>query len=64
MEKRLETFRKQVESMTELEGELVKVKKSERVYEEAIETLQKDLDEVEEELIKLKATACEYHPIL
>ena len=56
MEKRLDTFKKQADTMLELETELVKSKKSERGYEEAVETLQKDLGDMEDELSQLKAS--------
>lgn len=57
MEKRMESVKKQAEAITELEGELVKSKKQERAYEEAIEALQGDLDTMEQEINKLKQNA-------
>ncbi|KAM0787072.1 hypothetical protein ACM66B_006333 [Microbotryomycetes sp. NB124-2] len=54
MEKRMEDTKKQAEAVTELQTELAKSKKQERTYEEAIETLQGDLDAMEQELTKLK----------
>lgn len=57
MEKRMESVKKQADAITELEGELGKSKKQERAYEEAIETLQGDLDTMEQENNKLKQSA-------
>ncbi|SGY89595.1 BQ5605_C039g11758 [Microbotryum silenes-dioicae] len=54
MEKRMEAVKKQADAITELEAELVKSKKQERVYEEAIEALHSDLDAMEQELTKMK----------
>ncbi|KAK4056088.1 hypothetical protein OIO90_002819 [Microbotryomycetes sp. JL221] len=54
MEKRIEDNKKQADAMTELQAELQKSKKQERAYEEAVETLQNDLDTMEKELTKLK----------
>ncbi|SCV67323.1 BQ2448_5969 [Microbotryum intermedium] len=54
MEKRMEAVKKQADAITELEAELVKSKKQERVYEEAIEALHSDLDVMEQELTKMK----------
>lgn len=53
----MESVKKQAEAILELEGELVKSKKQERAYEEAIETLQGDLDTMEQENNKLKQSA-------
>jgi len=50
----MEATKKQAEAMLELEGELVKSKKQERAYEEAIEALQGDLDAMEQDNVKLK----------
>ncbi|KAK4702285.1 dynactin 1, partial [Phenoliferia sp. Uapishka_3] len=57
MEKRMEAVKKQADAISELETELLKSKKQERAYEEAIETLQGDLDTMEQEINKLKQTA-------
>lgn len=66
MERRLETVKKQVDTITDLENELSKARKQERAYEEAMEQLQADLDALEQDNAKLKALAnnperqCEY----
>lgn len=52
----MEAVKKQADAISELESELVKSKKQERAYEEAIEALQSDLDAMETELTKLKQT--------
>lgn len=56
MEKRTEAVKKQADAISELESELLKSKKQERAYEEAIEALQGDLDTMEQENNKLKQT--------
>ena len=56
MERRMEAAKKQAETIEHLEGELAKIKKQERAYEEAIEQLQTDLDAAEQENAKLKTT--------
>lgn len=53
----MEGAKKQADSVIELESELVKSKKQEKAYEEAIEALQGDLDTMEAELQKVKSTA-------
>ena len=55
MERRLDTVKKQAETITDLEGEISKAKKQERSYEEAIEQLQSDLDALEQDNAKLKS---------
>lgn len=57
MERRMETVKKQADTINDLEAELGKVRKQERSYEEAIDQLQHDLDTLEQENIKLKALA-------
>jgi dynactin 1 len=58
MERRMETVKKQADAIVDLEGDLAKARKQEKSYEEAIEQLQSDLDELEQENAKLKqATA-------
>ncbi|BGP28114.1 hypothetical protein JCM10295v2_007101 [Rhodotorula toruloides] len=57
MEKRLEGVRRQAEAIVQLEAELAKSRKQERTYEEANEVLQRDLDEMEHEIDKLKQSA-------
>ncbi|KAI0931161.1 hypothetical protein AcW2_000104 [Taiwanofungus camphoratus] len=57
MERRLETVKKQVDTITDLENELSKARKQERAYEEAMEQLQADLDALEQDNAKLKALA-------
>lgn len=52
----MDIVKKQAEAAIELESELAKARKSEHAYEEAMEVLQKDLDEMEAEVVKLKAT--------
>lgn len=60
MERRMETVKKQADTIADLEGELGKARKQERAYEDAIEQLQKDLDDLEQENQKLKASGA--HP--
>ncbi|KAL0951934.1 hypothetical protein HGRIS_008587 [Hohenbuehelia grisea] len=55
MERRMEAVKKQADVITDLEGQLVKAKKQERAYEEAMEQLQADLDALEQDNAKLKA---------
>jgi dynactin 1 len=55
MERRMETVKKQADTITDLEGELSNAKKQKRVYEEAMEQLQADLDLLEQDNAKLKA---------
>lgn len=57
MERRMETVKKQADTINDLEMELGKVRKQERSYEEAIDQLQHDLDALEQDNIKLKALA-------
>ena len=57
MERRMETVKKQADSIGDLEGELSKARKQERAYEEAMEQLQADLDTLEQENAKLKTQA-------
>ncbi|ORY88624.1 dynein associated protein-domain-containing protein [Leucosporidium creatinivorum] len=57
MEKRMEAVKKQGEAMTELEAELGKAKKQTQDYEDAMTVLQKDLDDMEAELNKVKQVA-------
>lgn len=54
MERRMETVKKQGEMIQDLESEIQKARKQERVYEEAMEQLQSDLDTLEQENKKLK----------
>jgi hypothetical protein len=56
MERRLEASRKQADMISELEGEISKARKQESAYEEAMEQLQSDLDTLEKENAKLKAS--------
>jgi dynactin 1 len=53
----MEGAKKQADSVIELESELIKSKKQEKAYEEAIEALQGDLDAMEGELQKVKSMA-------
>ncbi len=55
MERRMETVKKQADTILDLESELSKARKQERAYEEAMEQLQSDLDVFEQENAKLKA---------
>ncbi|KAF5355284.1 hypothetical protein D9758_006088 [Tetrapyrgos nigripes] len=54
MERRMEAAKKQGDTIVDLENELVKARKQERSYEEALEQLQADLDVLEQENTKLK----------
>jgi dynactin 1 len=54
MERRMEGVKKQADTIADLEAELVKARKQERSYEDAIEQLQGDLDTMEQENTKLK----------
>ncbi|CAE6488914.1 unnamed protein product [Rhizoctonia solani] len=58
MERRMETVKKQADAIVDLEGDLAKSRKQEKAYEEALEQLQSDLDEMSQENARLKqATA-------
>jgi dynactin 1 len=57
MERRMEAVKKQGEMIQDLENEIQKARKQERVYEEAMEQLQSDLDTLEQENKKLKTVA-------
>jgi dynactin 1 len=57
LERRLEASKKQADAIAELEGALVKARKQEGTYEEAMEQLQADLDTLEKENAKMKAAA-------
>lgn len=57
MQKRMESVKKQADAITELEGELVKGKKQEKTYTDAIETMQSELERLEQENRKLKQNA-------
>ena len=57
MERRMETVKKQADTINDLEVELGKARKQERSYEEAIDQLQHDLDTLEQDNMKLKALA-------
>jgi len=60
MERRMETVKKQADTILDLESELSKARKQERAYEEAMEQLQSDLDVLEQESAKLKAAGVGY----
>lgn len=47
----------QVDTITELEAELAKSQKQESAYSDAIDQMQRELDELQEECVKLKAAA-------
>ena len=53
LERRLEATRKQADQIVDLENDVAKAKRQEKVYEDAIEQLQKDLDLLEAENAKL-----------
>lgn len=57
MERRIEAAKKTADAVSELESELSKARKQERAYEEAMEQLQADLDELEQDNAKLKVAA-------
>ncbi|OCH92962.1 dynactin [Obba rivulosa] len=57
MERRMETVKKQADTIADLESELTKARKQERAYEEAMEQLQADLDALEQDNAKLKTVA-------
>jgi len=54
MERRLEAVKKQADAIIELENELVKARKQERAYEEAMEQLHADLDALDKENARLQ----------
>lgn len=54
MERRMETVKKQADTIDDLAAELSKARKQERAYEEAMEQLQTDLESVEQENARLK----------
>lgn len=55
MERRMEAAKRQAELISNLENELLDAKKQKRDYEEAMEHLQSDLDDLEQDNAKLKA---------
>ncbi|XP_006453898.1 hypothetical protein AGABI2DRAFT_181913 [Agaricus bisporus var. bisporus H97] len=55
MERRMEAAKRQAELIGNLENELLDAKKQKRDYEEAMEHLQSDLDDLEQDNAKLKA---------
>lgn len=55
MERRMEAAKRQAELIANLENELLDAKKQSRDYEEAMEHLQTDLDDLEQDNAKLKA---------
>ncbi|TFY63700.1 hypothetical protein EVJ58_g3096, partial [Rhodofomes roseus] len=57
MEHRMEASKKQADAIVDLENELLKARKQERAYEEAMEQLQADLDALEQDNAKLKTAA-------
>lgn len=61
LERRLEASKKTADALTELEGEFAKARKQEAALREAMEQLQNDLDVLEKDNAKLKATAAT-HP--
>ncbi|KAH8922303.1 hypothetical protein BT69DRAFT_1282355 [Atractiella rhizophila] len=54
MDKRMEASKKMSDTLAEMEADLAKTKKESKAYEEALETLQSDLDAMEQENTKLK----------
>ncbi|CAE6345447.1 unnamed protein product [Rhizoctonia solani] len=54
MERRMETVKKQADAIVDLEGDLAKARKQEKAYEEALEQLQSDLDQMGQENARLK----------
>ncbi|KAG6911272.1 hypothetical protein DXG01_002111 [Tephrocybe rancida] len=56
MERRLEAAKKQGDAIVNLENEITKLKRQERSYEEAMEQFQADLDALEQDNAKLKAS--------
>lgn len=54
LESRMENMKKQGETITQLEKELNRSKQQEKNYEEALESLQADLEVLEQENTKLK----------
>ncbi len=55
MERRLEALKRQADTIVELENELIKARKQERAYEEAMEQLHADLDALDKENARLQA---------
>ena len=55
MERRMETVKKQADTIADLEDELAKARKQEKSYQDATDQLQADLDALEQQNIKLKA---------
>ncbi|KAG8838361.1 hypothetical protein FRC18_004966 [Serendipita sp. 400] len=54
MERRMEASKKQADALVDLEEQLVKARKQEKAYEEAMEQLQADLGDLEQENGRLK----------
>jgi dynactin 1 len=54
LERRLEATRKQADMILELENDVAKAKKQEKVYEDAIEQMQAELDALEGENVKAR----------
>jgi dynactin 1 len=57
LERRMESLKRQADTIAGLEAELVKARKQERTYELAMEQLQSDLDTLEQDNAKLKAAS-------
>jgi TolA-binding protein len=57
LESRMENMKKQAEVITQLEKDLARSQQQEKQYEEALESLQADLEALEQENAKLKANA-------
>lgn len=50
----METVKKQADAIVDLEGDLAKSRKQEKAYEEALDQLQREMDEIGQENVKLK----------
>ncbi|KAF8317347.1 hypothetical protein DL93DRAFT_2165610 [Clavulina sp. PMI_390] len=57
MERRSETVKKHADTIVELEEELAKIKKQETAYSEAIDSQNREMEELQEEISRLKTAA-------
>ncbi|KAH7106785.1 dynein associated protein-domain-containing protein [Auriculariales sp. MPI-PUGE-AT-0066] len=57
MERRLESVKRQGDTIVELEADLAKARKQDKIYQDAIDQLQTDYDQLEQENVKLKQAA-------
>ena len=54
MERRLESVKRQGDTIVELEADLAKARKQEKIYQDAMDQLQTDFDQLEQDMVKVK----------